>query len=252
MGNQWVRVSLPRLSTEMVLIPTANTTGRNDPTRQSVLLPSSSLHRATDLGGAGIIQEWGKWDQVINAKDGKPADDLAQAGTTDWTSVRITGYTEGHPLLSETQWDQYTCNVLDWILAWSLPLSESVVGIWALHIPTQQVCDSIGLEIWQCVIRRQQLLVGELDNVDSNTQNLFRRVTGSPSELRELALRGVGRLCLEKDRAGILTGVWLPSLSCQFPPLNWGLNEGKPWRLHNDPQASFCSAPVNCTLSSSH
>lgn len=82
------------------------------PTRQSVLLPSSP-HRSTDLGGAGIIQEWGKWDQVINAKDGKPADDLAQAGTTDWTSVGITGYTEGHLLLSETQWDKYTCNVLD-------------------------------------------------------------------------------------------------------------------------------------------
>lgn len=217
------------------------------PTRQSVLLPSSP-HRSTDLGGAGIIQEWGKWEQVINDRDCKPAGDLARAGTKDWTSVGISGYTKGHLLLSKIQRDQYTCNVLDWILAWSLPLSESVVGIWVLHIPTQQVCDSICLEIWQCVIRPQQLLVRELDSVDSNTQNLVRRVTDSPLELRELARRGVGKLCLGKDRAGILTGVWLPSPSCQFPPLNWELNEGKPWRLHNDPQAPFCSAPVNCTL----
>lgn len=189
------------------------------PTRQSALLPSSP-HCSTDLGGAGIIQKWGKWDQVINA-DCKPAGDLARAGTTDWTSVGITGYTKGHQLFSETQWDQYTCNVLDRILAWSLPLSESVVGIWALHIPTQQVCDLICLEIWWCVIRREQLLVGERDSVDSNTQNLVRGVTDSPLE----AERTVGRLCLEKDRAGVLTGIWLPSLSCQFPPLHWRLNE---------------------------
>lgn len=115
------------------------------------------------------------------------------------------------------------------------PRQWSIVGIWALHIPTQQVCDSICFEIWQYVIRRQQLLVGELDSVDSNTQNLVRRVTDSPLELRELVLRGVGKLCLGKDRAG----VWHPSLSCQFPPLDWGLNEEKPWRLHNGPQAPF-------------
>lgn len=43
--------------------------------------------------------------------------------------------------------------------------------------------------------------------VSSNTQSLVRQMTDSPSEWRELELRGVGKLCLVKHRAGTLTQV---------------------------------------------
>lgn len=134
-----------------------------------------------------------------------------------------------------------------------MPLSERLPDTRALHIPTQQVWDSVDLELWPCENTRKPVTSWGTFTVSSLTLRtlsgkyltlLWRWENWSP----EVSVKSH----LEQCRAEILTWVWYQSLSSQFHPLCWRMNGGRAMKreMQSDPQAPLYSTPANCALSS--